>query len=327
MPTNKHAAFRYRVINQCLTNRGRRKWTLNDLVQEVSRCLYEEFGTEASISKRSIQGDINVMRSPRPRGFSAPIVCRQGLYFYSDPNFSIDKSPLGQHELKLLRETVGLLAQFPGMPQLPALKALLTRIDGKNHLADFSTSYIQFETNPAVQGLEWLGALYRAIVDQKVLSIRYHPFTDPPLNILLHPYLLKEWRNRWYIFGRNSAGQLWNLALDRIRGIHSEPATAYLPNNLFDPATWFADMVGVTKPDGAEPVAVRFATTYLNARYLETRPIHPSQRLMDQDGDRYEFSLRVIINPELVNELVRFGRELEVLAPENLKEMVAVRLG
>ena len=60
---------------------------------------------------------------------------------------------------------------------------------------------------------------------------------------------------------------------------------------------------------------------------LETRPIHPSQRLTDQDGDRYEFSLRVIINPELVNELVRFGRELEVLAPESLKEMVAARLG
>lgn len=71
----------------------------------------------------------------------------------------------------------------------------------------------------------------------------------------------------------------------------------------------------------------RVTTPWLNARYLETRPIHPSQRLSDQDGNRYEFSLRVIINPELVNELVRFGRELEILAPENLRDMVAARLG
>lgn len=83
MPTNKHASFRYRALDQCFTHRGHRKWTLNELVEEVSRLLREAFGAGTTLSKRTIQGDINVMRSPRPRGFGAPIVCRQGLYFYN----------------------------------------------------------------------------------------------------------------------------------------------------------------------------------------------------------------------------------------------------
>ncbi len=73
MPTNKNASFRYRVLNHCFTNRGHRKWTLDELVREVSNHLQIEFGTDSGVSMRTLQGDINVMRSPRPRAGRAPI--------------------------------------------------------------------------------------------------------------------------------------------------------------------------------------------------------------------------------------------------------------
>jgi predicted DNA-binding transcriptional regulator YafY len=88
-----------------------------------------------------------------------------------------------------------------------------------------------------------------------------------------------------------------------------------------------SNLVGVTKPEGAQPVEVLLETTYLPSRYLETRPIHPSQRLLRQEDERYVFALRVIVNPELVNELVRFGNDVKVAAPVALKEMVERRLG
>ena len=81
MPTNKHAAFRYRVLNQCFTQRGRQRWTLDELVDAVSRALQEAFGNELQVSRRTIQGDLNILRSERPRGFAAPIKCRHGRYF------------------------------------------------------------------------------------------------------------------------------------------------------------------------------------------------------------------------------------------------------
>lgn len=327
MPTNKHASFRYRVLNQCFTNRGRRKWTLAELVREVAHYLQEEFGTELTVGQRTIQGDINVMRSARPRGFNAPIVCNQGLYFYSDPDFSTEKMPLGREELDLLREAVALLRQLPGMPQLPALEMLLQRIGSTSGLMNVSPAFIQFETNPAVKGLEWLGLLYKAITEQQVLKVHYHPFTEESLDIILHPYLLKEWRNRWYIFGRTEQDNLWNLGLDRIRSISIEQGIVYKSNDLFDPETWFNDIVGVTKPDNAQPETVEFETSYLPSRYLETRPIHPSQRLLRHEHGRFVFSLRVFLNYELVNELLRLGADLRVLGPLALVEMMRERRG
>lgn len=327
MPTNKHASFRYRVLNQCFTNRGRRRWTIEDLVREVSQYLQEEFGAGLTVSQRTIQGDINIMRSARPRGFNAPIVCRQGLYAYSDPGFSIEKIPLGKEELDILHEAVALLRQLPGMPQLHALEMLLQRIGTNGGLDSLSSAFIQFETNPAVKGLEWLGLLYKAIAEQQVLKVHYHPFAEEALDIILHPYLLKEWRNRWYIFGRTEQDRLWNLGLDRIRNVYFEKGIAYKFNDLFDPETWFNDIVGVTKPDDAQVETVEFETSYLPFRYLETRPIHPSQRLLRQENDRFIFSLRVFLNYELVNELLRLGADLKVLGPPVLVDMVKERRG
>lgn len=327
MPTNKHASFRYRVLNQCFTNRGHRRWSLEELVREVTQYLQVEFGAGLAVSQRTIQGDINVMRSARPRGFNAPIVCRQGLYFYSDPDFSIEKTPLGREELDLLREAVALLRQLPGMPQLPALEMLLQRIGSNGGLNSLSPAFIQFETNPAVKGLEWLGPLYKTIAEQQVLNVHYQPFTEEALDIILHPYLLKEWRNRWYIFGRTEQDRLWNLGLDRIRNVSIEKGIVYKSNDLFDPETWFNDIVGVTKPDNAQVETVEFETSYLPSRYLETRPIHPSQRLLRQEHDRFIFSLRVFLNYELVNELLRLGSDLKVMGPPALVEMVKERRG
>lgn len=326
MPTNKHAAYRYRVLNRCFTNRGKRKWTLEELVEEVSRQMREDFGHFHGISKRTIQGDINILRSDQPRGFNAPIVCKDSLYFYANPRFSIENHALGTEEIELLRSALGLLQQLPGMPQLESLQMLLNKAGFNSSHPPLSGQWIQFETNPAVQGLEWLGPIYKSIVDQQVIDIDYQPFTDPPLTIRLHPYLLKEWRNRWYVFGRTQENKLWNLALDRIRGLCSAPeGVFYLPNDLFDPSTWFDDLVGVSKPENSSPETVILELSYLNARYLETRPVHASQTFLGEHNGRHRFSLRVYINHELVNELLRFGKDLEVIEPEELRKMVESR--
>lgn len=67
--------------------------------------------------------------------------------------------------------------------------------------------------------------------------------------------------------------------------------------------------------------------SFLSSRYLETRPIHPSQRFLRLVNDRFVFSLRVILNYELVNELLRLGADLKVLGPPTLVEMVKERRG
>ena len=88
MPANKNALIRYKTIDQCLRNPYRR-WTLEDLVEACSDALYEAEGITKGVSLRSVQGDIQIMRSDK-LGYNAPIEVYDTKYYrYADEDYSI----------------------------------------------------------------------------------------------------------------------------------------------------------------------------------------------------------------------------------------------
>jgi len=87
MPANLNALIRYKTINSCLYG-GRRRWDINELMNACSDALSETRGRYTPISIRTIRDDIRVMRSDI-LGFNAPIEQENGLYCYSDPEYSI----------------------------------------------------------------------------------------------------------------------------------------------------------------------------------------------------------------------------------------------
>jgi hypothetical protein len=93
MPVNRNALIRYRTIDNCLKNRHKR-WSLEDLITACSQALYEYEGIDKGISTRTIQMDIQMMRSDK-LGYNAPIVVLEKKYYsYEDPTFSITNNPL-----------------------------------------------------------------------------------------------------------------------------------------------------------------------------------------------------------------------------------------
>ena len=93
MPVTRNALIRYRTIDNCLKNRQRR-WTLEDLIDACSESLYEYEGIDKGVSKRSIQMDIQFMRSDK-LGYNAPIIVLEKKYYtYEDPDYSITNIPL-----------------------------------------------------------------------------------------------------------------------------------------------------------------------------------------------------------------------------------------
>lgn len=317
MPTNKHASFRYRVLNECF--RRRRRWTIEALMEEVGEKLSESFSTGMTVSKRTIENDIQLMRSEPPRGFSAPIRRKNHQYFYEDRAFSIDKKPLLDKDIAAIREAVAVLQQFNGLPQFRALADILVKMEGRANFPN--TPVIQFETNEQAAGTEWLEKLYRAILDQSVLKVTYHPFrVEEPLELTFHPYYLREYRNRWFVFGRHDTeNTIYTLALDRIKALRPSQQPFQL-NDIFDPETFFQDLVGVTRTAGAEPVDIVFRVKPLLSKYLLTKPLHPSQRQLDTTPEHVDLCIRVIPNYELYSELMRFGKALTVLGPESVKK-------
>ena len=127
MPVNKNALLRYKIIDRSLRNRYRR-WTIEDLVDEVSDALYDMEGIRKGISLRTVQNDIQVMRSEK-LGYNAPIeVYDQKYYRYADPNYSITELPLTAEDFSLISMVVRMLEKTEASPELQQMGRVLTRV-------------------------------------------------------------------------------------------------------------------------------------------------------------------------------------------------------
>ena len=92
----KNALLRYQTLDRCFKNNGR-SYLIEDLLEEVNQTLIDENPENLGIQVRQLREDIRFMRSEL--GYSAPIDSREisgkkHAYFYTDPSFSINNSPL-----------------------------------------------------------------------------------------------------------------------------------------------------------------------------------------------------------------------------------------
>ena len=115
MPVNKNALLRYKTIDRCLRNKYRR-WTLDDLVEACSNALYEMEGITRGVSVRTIQADIQMMRSDK-LGYNAPIEVYDNKYYrYEDSDYSITESPIADDTYELVVRAVRMLRRKEETP-------------------------------------------------------------------------------------------------------------------------------------------------------------------------------------------------------------------
>jgi hypothetical protein len=325
MPINKLALIRYKTIDNCLQNRFR-KWTLEDLMEACADSLYEYEGITKGISRRSVQLDIQNMRSEK-LGYNAPIkIVDKKYYVYEDKNFSITNIPLSSNDMGTLHEVVGILKQFKGFNYFYELTGIITRLEDKLYKQHKGKSYIEFEKNELLKGLNYIEPLHKAIINKKVVALRYKSFKSKEASeIIFHPYLLKEYRNRWFLLGINNKGMgVMNLALDRIEKIQ-ESLTLKFVKPSFDIETYFRDVIGVSKMINQKTVAVILKIDNANAPYILTKPLHHSQKVLKHDENGMVFSIEVVWNYELEREILGFGEQMQVLGPRRLRSRIKSR--
>lgn len=326
MPANRNALIRYKTIDNCLRNKYR-QWTLEDLIDACSDALYEYEGIDKGISRRTIQMDIQVMRSEK-LGYNAPIVVYDNKYYkYEDEDYSITNTPLSEQDLKVMSGAVEVLRQFKGFSYFSGMGDIISRLEDHVTSARQKTApVIDFEKNESLKGIDYLDVIYHAIIDKQVLSMKYRSFKARSAStFIFYPYLLKEYRNRWFVFGvRKGVQGIVNLALDRIHRLEIAAGESYRENTVFDPTTFFDDLVGVTKNIGLKAEIVRFWVNAQNAPYVETKPLHKSQRIVErQEGGSVVFEMKVVINQELQREIFGFADGIKVLSPPSLVNFMA----
>lgn len=317
--------IRYWAYDKCLKNRGI-KYTWMDLQKIANEDLADR--DYQPIGKTQFFKDIKALReSP----WLAPIeTYKEGshsYYRYSDPDYSIRKQQLSEVEAEQLKSALMVLSRFKGMPQFDWVHEIIPKIEQSFKLDGGQKEILGFDQNIDLKGIEYLGQLFNSILYKRVLKISYRSFTSNEVkDQTIHPYFLKQFNNRWFLFGKNTDFEgISNLALDRIENV-TESTQEYLVNINYNFEEYFESIIGVTKPVGKEPELIKLWFSPTQAPYILTKPLHGTQKKKLHDETGLIVTIEVIPNVELEQLILRHGEHCHVVEPAELRVKVFNRL-
>jgi predicted DNA-binding transcriptional regulator YafY len=326
MSLNKYAAIRYRIIDQCIRSRSKAFPSKEYLRQACEEALYGST-TGQNISQSTIDKDIWAMKNESALGFAPIVFDRQrGGYYYSDPEFSINL-PLTHEDVELIRLALQTLTHFKNSQIFMDLENAVNKIQGRISLADrFSGTnldqIIQFESSTQSSGQEHLPSLLDSIRDKSEIEFDYTPYIDSrPRHYIYQPYLLKENKNLWYLVGKDiNQDKIRTLGLDRISGIRLTGRT-FTPDSSFDPKQFFLYSFGIGTYSGV-PETIVLKADPVQARYILANPLHPTQKVTENQDGYFEFSITVIPSDELRMQIFSYGPRVELVSPGWLRQEI-----
>lgn len=343
MPVNKNAMTRYQILDELLSNRYH-DYSIDDLTRIVNERL-DEMGI-SPVTRRCIELDIHYLEYDGPymaeiKRIDMPVynpqkrktVMMKSLK-YVDPSYSIFKKEMSSDEKYLLSQALDLLGQFDGLPTFEALQQFKEGLRVGDH-----RQIVSFTKNP-LENSSLFGELFIAISQKQVIRVHYHKFGEEDVDLTadLHPYFLKEYNRRWYVFGELVDEEMMIcFALDRMNGF--EPLTTMQYKEFEgDIDEWFEDIIGVTRYPGKPVEHIVFWVSDKSKSYVVTKPIHESQKMYKGEKEaamrsRYPmleggmfFSIDCMENYELYSVMLSFGAELVVLEPVAVREELRRRV-
>lgn len=328
MPKTKNAEHRFLILDRCLCD-FRHKYTIDDLLETVNDQLYDANGDKSTIRMRQLRGDLNAIRKMLPDDVYLDAVQYDGkkcYYRYSEEGFSIYKNELSVSEVQNLRSTIEMLSKYRGLPSNGWLEEVISNLEVRFGVKGNADNLVSFGQNEQLKGLEYLSELIDATINHQPLEIEYVSANGNYHRHVIHPYFVKQYNGRWYLFGLDEKEErIKNLAFDRIQSVlHS--AHVFRKNDMIDFNTYFDNVVGVTVPCAADSeiseIKLRFSPGRF--RYVTSKPIHHSQVVIDE-GECI-VSLKLHWTLELEQQIFSFGPDVEVLSPAWFREAYSKKI-
>lgn len=322
MPLSKNAFFRLRVIDSCLRQYGHR-WKLKDITDKVNRAILDRFGEAETVSESLIRKDLDDIEYRLDAPLERYPEGRPRYYRYSDSDYSLFQTAVKIKDLPKLQRAAAILGTIKGLSLAEELQPVLHYLQNRVATSENRGSKsIEFDHQPVSEGSEMLEILMEYIQNKIALKINYLSYSSGKCEPYhLHPYLLKEYNNRWFCIGYCSQRKrIVHLALDSIKGkLEVLKKGGYIENTFFNPDTYFDDIIGITRPANKEKANIRIRVASQRAQYLLTKPLHKSQRLAEKSADlSVILEIEVIPNRELISTLLSFGKDIKVLRPTSL---------
>lgn len=334
MAIDKNKLIRYRVYDRCFSNFNK-MYTRSMLRDKVNEALLaaglEEVGQ--STVNHDISPNGNFDRDMRPEVEVVAHKCSGILdtkettyYRYAEKGYSIWKVDLDETQLRQLQNALLMLRQFKGLPDMEWVDELLESLHKQYKIIIPETdAVVELDYNPDLTGLvSFFSPILNATLHKSALNIAYNGGYETPYQDTIHPYYIKEYNNRWFVYGWSEKDNRINtMAIDRFISIELSGKTFH-PNVDVDFAEYFDDIVGVTRYNDAQPQLIRLRFTPQRYNYVATKPIHGlTQRNFD---DRYEITIKVRPNRELEALILSYGADVEVLEPQSLRDTIAEKI-
>ena len=176
---------------------------------------------------------------------------------------------------------------------------------------------------PVPSGEKFLAPIIEALRDKTAIKMTYQGFTkDYPATFIVEPYCLKMFKQRWYVLAYSPGiDQTYLYSLDRIHAIELTTQKYKLPKG-FNAEAYFKDAYGTADLD-YEPVEVKISVSAKQAPYLRTLPLHKSQEEIETNEEYSIFRYFIIPSYDFKQELYKYGSDVEVLAPEDMRKEFA----
>lgn len=332
MPQNKNFQKRITILDECFSSRTG-AFTLDLLINVVE----DKLGT--SVSRKTIQNDIRYIKETIENEKSSivdftenPVFIpkifngQKTIFKYTDVSLALGNQLLSKSDQEQLEETLAILSRYRNRKDFFWLDELFPRIKAAFNLVheDYN-GLISYQSNRDYSGQFWLGKIYNQLLRKKVLIIEYKGFNDKESYLRkIHPYHLKQYNNRWFLFGLEESEKyrgITNLALDRIQEI-----TETIEDIKTDRTNWgdfFDEMMGVSRPQDKEAIEVKLRFSAKRMPYVLTKPIHgASQRIDKSDQEGRTIIIEVLPNNELYQTILSFGADIEVLSPDSVVQEI-----
>ena len=321
MPVDKQVLLRYQVLNKCFRSRYR-EYTIEDLLDECNKALRSQDKPE--VSKRTIQNDITTLETDYGIRLQENLKRgRQRLYRYYDLDYSLPLIRINGEERNKIQAAIDVLEDFEGEPLYDWTRSFLMQVES-GLLNDSPSPLVTFQSNPDLKGISHFPNLLQAIRTKRVLKLRYTPYGKDTQTITIYPYHLKQFNDRWYLIAQAKGYESYaHYALDRIDS-YEEVALPYKDSDV-DFSEYFDDVIGVTVPDvDAEDIVIKVTGKRFN--YIRTKPLHLSQRIIEEAEGYAIISINVKVNKELESLILSFGDDLEIIAPASFRDRVAEKI-
>lgn len=323
MPNTKSYSTRLRILDRYLGSSH--AYSGKELIAFVNREL-ERRGEPIITSRTTLMEDLLNLENEYNVNIVRKRHGRMTTYQYEKSGFSIYNNELSEDDYIHIEQALSVLSRFEGMPQFEWMAELSA--DMNLHMANEEQvkSCVGFESTLYNKGMEHFTPLFNAIRKKTTVEVMYQSFQmDKPQKLIVHPYYLKQYNNRWFLFCcTGDYDNISNYPLDRIQSV--KLANVPYRETTVDFDEYFDDIIGVTKPKGGkvEKVLLRFPRKEYN--YVETKPWHGSQKKVSEDKQSVTIELDVIPNYELDQKILSWGERIEVLEPSDLRMKIKERI-